>query len=74
LNTQIWAFGWQASVFEGDWNKQFLLRHASESAYSIIQLVLILGAYTRFVITKDMPFYCVAANCTNKACLKHAKN
>jgi hypothetical protein len=22
------------------------------------------------VIEKDMPFYCVAANCTNKACLK----
>ena len=22
------------------------------------------------MIEKDMPFYCVAANCTNKACLK----
>jgi hypothetical protein len=30
-----------------------------------------LGGYIgRFVIEKDMPFYCVAANCTNKACLK----
>ena len=29
-----------------------------------------LGAYTRFVIEKYMPFYCVPANCTNTACLK----
>jgi hypothetical protein len=32
---------------------------------------LAMGGYIgRFVIEKDMPFYCVAANCTNKACLK----
>jgi hypothetical protein len=39
--------------------------------YSTILALSTLGGYIgRFVIEKDMPFYCVAANCTNKACLK----
>ena len=41
--------------------------------YSTILALSTLGGYIgRFVIEKDMPFYCVAANCTNKACLKDA--
>ena len=36
-----------------------------------ILVLLTLGGYIgRFMIEKDMPFYCVAANCTNKVCLK----
>ena len=43
--------------------------------YFIIIALLTLGGYIgRFVIEKDMPFYCVAANCTNKACLKDGIN
>ena len=39
--------------------------------YSTILVLSTLGGYIgRFVIEKDMPFYCVADNCTNKACLK----
>ena len=58
-------------MFEGNWNERFLLRHASESACSIYIRLTRLGAYIcGFVIKKDMPFYCVAANCTNKACLE----
>jgi hypothetical protein len=39
--------------------------------YLTILVLLTLGGYIgRFVIEKDMPFYCVAANCTIKACLK----
>jgi hypothetical protein len=63
-------------VFEGNWNERFLLCHTNESAYILLfdytRIVLLtLGGYIRrFVIEKDMPFYCVAGNCTNKACLK----
>ena len=64
-------------MFEGNWNERFLLRHASESAYillfdytSTMPLSTLGGYIGRFVIEKDMPFYCVAANCTNKVCLK----
>jgi hypothetical protein len=43
--------------------------------YFIIIALLTLGGYIgRFVIEKYMPFYCVAANCTNKACLKDGTN
>ena len=39
--------------------------------YSTILVLSTLGGYIgRFVSEKDMPFCCVAANCTNKACLK----
>jgi hypothetical protein len=59
-------------VFEGNWNERFLLRHGRRIFYYSTTLVLLTldGYVGRFVIEKDMPFYCVAANCTNKACLK----
>ena len=61
-------------MFEINWDEHYLLRHASHWAiwhFISDYYFWTLGAYVcRFCARKSLvPFYCVAANCTNKASL-----